>query len=83
MTEIGSCGNTRGKSRSTNTNVSNKEQKLIKSGEKTNKSGNKDDKIETQSIENLPVDDRDKMISHTCKIRGHKYLAECVFLVLC
>jgi hypothetical protein len=53
--------------------VSKKQQKLIKSGEKTNKG----EKIETESIESLPVDDRYKMTCHTCKVSGHKYLVEC------
>ena len=54
-----------------------KEKKIIKSGERTNKSGDKGEQIETQSIESFPVDDREKMTCHTCKVSGHKYLADC------
>jgi len=50
---------------------------IIKCGEKTNKGGDKGEKIETQSIESLPIDYLDKMTCHTCKVSGHKYSAEC------
>jgi ribosomal protein L37AE/L43A len=65
MAEMASCGNTRGKSRTAS--LSKKEQKL--SGEKTNKGEKTDQRID--------VDERDKMTCHTCKVSGHKYLAEC------
>ena len=66
VAEMGSCGNTRGKSRSAS--LSKKDQKLVKSGEKTNKGGKTD--------QGTDIDERD-MTCHTCKVSGHKYLAEC------
>ena len=54
-----------------------KKKNIIICGDKTNKSGDKGEKIETQSIESLPVDDLDNMTCHTCEVSGHKYLAEC------